>query len=1663
MADGGTMAILSMETNPQVKLPDSGKDSVRSTKSLSIFVNPDTPNTMARSEEMTMNMYVDSPDDLSPKSAGHSKRRHRETTDDKTSGKDKQKSESTPAAKTGFFKFAKKKKTPDTKSKDSSSTGVEITSKSSTNAGRTEALRTDAENSQNHQMELEISGGGVAASSSTQSEQSRTDKTSTAVKTAAAKSSASAASSENRIHVSGAHKGGTGQTSAALSDSNNNTATITVEPSTSAATAKSGLPEKSAGKAEWKNKVGRQQEDQKKELVTHSLPSYSPADVDLSSSLSRDKNVRAKFESMLAGQDSAGSVLSSPASVPGQPKKTYLRRADHKSTETETPEARSAASTLTRQNQQQARAEELVSSPALERMAEMQSALKAGQVPKAVQHLSPNVSSTGRTRGPATENREHAISEDELSLQEDLILDATTYLGEDLRTPPADQMDRQAVTTVHGVQLEASGKSAIHPVSVNVTKTAPKSGAEANKSLKTGTRTAASTSKTTHAAQDQKVAATKVSPAQNVQLERSHHGRDQHSELITIGGKDRPQTSDQIDRSDSGKNVDKQLQQQKTKAQTEASRHVASTSLHVANRDAEQRAKTHSDEDRDSTPTPTTMRRNPDHDGANKTRYTKIHIGRQRSPSPGAHGVELVTTEHIQRTSDQSDESVSEVEQRQHALKAQTQAELLAQAKKRSTTTDAAIGDHNVRTAAKSTYTVTAGTHSSQRNGERIPSKASLDGGGRVHGSKDKTDGRQHRSAVISGRSGRTGVNHHQPTVDRYRDGPVNVEWRNPHREPPGEDEPELRAHMRPRDHRAPARTQSNTSSDISSSLSSHSDVNHELGRPQRERRGSQSSSDATPTETDHARSHRVVPSGREPIRRSTSLPMSDEMEESDVVDYRGRPLYHVVETRQPQAAKVYPGRTQVPVSGRQKIQRTTDTSETDNYDVNARSDPRIYVDGGNDPSSPDVYEHARRQRQPPSGRPRINHNVGTRAASTSPDNVRIRSGQLYAERRTPNEADDDDLDVEVGHRANRQAPAGRTKKIPRGGDLDVRVTGTSPGGTRRPWTPTSMDERQYGQRQNVEPNVGYSRRAPAGRTKAIHHGSNVDINITGASPTGNRPISSRQASDGQRTPDWLRHRRSGQLTVDVTGQGGDSPTLHRAYRSMPDLLDDDTYADDVAPKRKSRNYSDRFDDDDVDHAAHRQPHSSNPGGRGGGRVTATIKDTTVEMRDCEQTDGYYRVRDFSVTGGNPGPSGRKRAFITGATVENRGSRGRRSGRTNDMPLTDVEDLYNDDGWRKSSHVARIYVGGGGDDDDVGWESADDVMSVFSEPSQLGRSRFTLSQTTTQRVQQRPTAILTPAHGPPSRSMPPTVPVPQGATFELAHVDTQIQQQLSPDVGSPDATISAVDPALRGASKQGTNYHITLTLKPTMSTTPTGSRQGTMTSRSQMMTLANMMTSTNTTNAMTSPDDPYYWSPSPRAVSSMAVYANDAPGWPASQPPSDRTSPRRADTRPSRATSTMVPTSRQRSRSRSSTRPSDGQIGFDVVVRSDSDDDRVGAVHSSVTKRQTNVTEVELGQQITSSVEFTYSPPYDLPDDDDDPVDFRRRQPTQAAPSPHGRQQRRPQHVDDQMTRSYHKPIQQQKPHLPEIQRGNFLIKNSIDANKPPKVYTSSCCPFQNT
>lgn len=1768
------MAMLntSMDPNPQVK---SGKDSVRSTKSLSIFVNPETPKEMARSEEVTMSMYADSPDEVSPTSpSGRGKRRHRDTTD-RTEVKENRKAE-----KTGGFlmNFLKKKKASDTKVNSSSVAAVETTS-SSTHSVRNKEPGTEIDNSINHQMEVELSGtnGDIAASSpqssSTQGEQVKTDKTSRTDKTVELKSS------KNGVQ----HAGGTGQSSAAVSDSNNNAALITIatESSTSSAvaggTAKAGSLERSAGKVDWRKRTGRQQDDEKTELVAHSLPSYSPADVDRSSSAIHDRNAMAKFESLLSRQDSGGSGMSTPT-IPvaaNRPKKVYLRR--DSSTGADASETGSAANTLTRQSGQHAQGEEIVSSAAIERMAEMQSSLTAGQVPKVITQMSVESPPAESVRPHSTENREYAMdsSADELSLQEDFVMDATEYYGQNMLTPTAvgprgyrastssgedrnttptpvtDQKNKDAVTTVSSVQGVHVEGTNDRNVSVHSSKTAQKSGGETAKPqhemhtskrtqehhstvivTKTGSATqkhadvdaqlssvgnaqvkgsykpdvvSSSVSKERSELSDQTdrskaenrnvvMSISSVQDAQKLQhgLHVSPRSQKHHSTTITTStvSAAQKQTSGQTDRSKADRDVEKRQHLQETRAKTEDTRDaklmpstarqnvatkIQTTAVHSgrversgspdarstemdrsrssSDSDKEQHAqktRAEPEEDRDSTPTPTTMRKISGQDSAGHSRSINVH---QRSASPGAHGLEMGMTERLQRRSDQSDETQSgsdfEAEQRQHELKAMTQTELLEQAKRKYTTADAAIGDRNVRTAAKSTFTVSTSTHTSRGtdNVEKVPSKASLDqrdessakSSGLRDGFKDRMmDGGEYRA---SGRSGRVEVNHRQPVTDGYGDG-TNMD----------DDTPELRSHMRPREHRPTARSHSNASSDISSSVGSRSSVDHQYqpaeSNPRRiERRGSHSSSDATPTETDNVRSYRgrmTVPTSREPIRRTTSLPMSDDVDAAGdpaVMDFRDRQGYHVapvLDTRQPTAV-LYAGRTAAPVSGRQKIKRTTERPEDDD-EAASISEPRsgrIYVDHGSDRliSNAEIYDRARRQRQTPSSRPRINHSADISGSSSSPEDTHASSEQPYAERRAPNvhREYDHDPDMAVHHSTQRHAPTSRTKKIPRSGDVDIRVISSSPDRAR---TPTSIDDRQYHQMQNVDTKVSYNRRAPAGRTGRIPHGSNLDISISG--------LPNKRIPDGHTTPastsDWLRHQRSGQLTVDVVGTDGSPSNLHRAYRSMPDLMHDYRSADEAVPNRNLQNYPDNYDDDNADQVVHRRPVSSNPGGFRSGRVTATIRDTVTEPRYPEQVDVHYnRPRHFSSSevdqrGGPAGGTGRKRGFITGATVENRGGRGRRSGRTDDMPMTDVEDLY--DSSYRPSYVARIRVGG--DDDNVEMESPDDVQSVFSEPPQLGRPRSTNTLLFRSVTPNRPSAILTPAYGP-----PPTMPVPQGA-FELAHVDTQIHQQLSPDLGSPEATISAVDPALRGASKHGTNYHITLTLKPTITTT--SPRPGTMTSRSQMMTSSHMMTSSQT---LPSQGDPYasLWSQPPRPVSSMAVYTNDNPDWTTSQP-DDRPSPRRQTTlptRPSRGTSTAVPTSRPRPRSRSVTRSPDEQIGFDVEVRSISDDDH--PAQTSVSQRQT-ITNHDLGPPISSSVLFTYSPP----SDDRDPADFRRAQLSAAAPSPSG-QHRPPQYMEDDMARARHVTRQQQQPqHLPDVPRHTFPVKNAIDTNKPPKV-----------
>jgi len=1802
MASGGTMAMLntSMDPNPQIKLPDSGKDSVRSTKSLSIFVNPDTPKEMARSEEVTISMYSESPDVPSATvSPGRGKRRHRDNAD-QTEAKENRKSESTSTSRMGFFNFMKKKKTPETKGSSSLPTATESTSKSTSNSkSQKRGTDTELENSINLRTELELSrsdADDVVAESSFQSssanvEQVKTGTTVKSVKTVELKSGTGAQQSAGADQQAAANSTTSTTITAGFSTSSGNAATST-----------SSSADKSAENLEWRKRVGRQQNDEKKELVVHSLPTYSPADVDLRSSAVRDKNVIAKFEALLGGQENGGSGLSSPGSAI-QLRKTHLPREDQNSTSALGSEVGSATNTLTRHGRQSAQGEEFVSPAAIERMAEMQSMLKAGQVPKVIRQMSSESAPVPaeRVRSSVTENREYYArdsSADELSLQEDMVFQATEYYGQNLLTPtavgqqgrtssgedrnttptpatvPAVQENKDVgikVSTVQSSHLEGSSS---HPV--DSSKTVQKSGGEVQKPqpvLHTTTRSQEQRSATItvksssaakeqpersdqidqqnsdtdvkqrhqrrraedkldvtlmysteidSAAREQRSVVPKVSSAQTVQT-KTPYSLDKHdlskdlskmsdqatrsrseqyysamTNVKTVSTtKKQKKTPDQVDLSESDRDVKKEhrtvkaefnpyvtltsgaehdTQQQQQQQQQQPQQHeveaklltdvvrsvhaVRSNSPHTGRKETDlsshssdseierhtKKTKTELEEDRDSTPTPTTTRKLSEQEIASQARSAKIQVISRRSTSPGAHGVETGTTERLyQKTSDKSDEaeSASDVEQRQHTLKAQTQAELLEQAKRRYTTANAASGDHNVKTASKSTYTVTMSTHTSKSGGdavERVPSKASIDRREEEDRSKYQVDERQRKTDISSGRPGRVEVNHQeQPEVNGYRDGSTNMA---------SEDFRDLRPHMRPREHRVPVRTQSNASSDISSSVASSTDREFhqavESNARHLERRGSNSSSDATPTEADvHLyRGRKAVPTSREPMRRSTSLPMSDEVDaeagDPAVMDFTGGQRYNVAplfEARQPTAV-LYAGRTTTPVSGRQKLKRTTQASENDD-ETDIRSE-RMYLDHGSDRqvSNAGMYERARRHRQSPSSRtrPGLNHNVDGEL-STSPDDTHISSQHPYAPGRPPVMNGDVEYDVDVADRrpTQRQAPTGRTGRISRSGEVDIRVMNSSP---ERARTPASTDDRHYQLRQNIPANAGYARRAPGGRSGHIHH----DISV---SP------SNANTRDGLGTPasttDWLRHQRSNQLTVDVAEN---ATNLNRAYRSMPDLMNDYKNPEEAAPSRNLHNYPpDHYGDDILDKAEHQRPRSTNPGSYSGGRVTATIRDRMTEPPYRAQVNGHYRPRYYSSSETGGGPSGgRKRGFITGAAVENRVNRGRRSGRTDDMPLTDVEDVY--DSWGKPSgegrrhrpsYVARIRVGG--DDDDVGWDdSPDDVQSVFSEPPHMGRLRSINTpqpRPVTTHSQSRPFALLTPAYVPP-------ISVPQGA-FELAHVDTQIHHPMSPDLPSPEATIAAVDPALRGASKQGTNYHITLTLKPTITTSSL--RQGTVMSRSQLMTSSQMM--------MTSQGDTYagLWSQPPRPVSSMAVYSTDNPsaGWPTSQP-HDRPPPRRPTTLPTRPTGRETPTARPRSRSRSATRSVDGQIGFDVEVRSVSDDDQ--GVRTSLTQHQVNATSYELGPQISSSVEFTYSPPSH--ENLKDPMDPRgRHQPVEAPPPRQGRRQRPQQNAEDWVTRSYNRTNQQQVQQLPENQRKAFLVKKTIDTSKPPKVHAT--------
>jgi hypothetical protein len=425
-------------------------------------------------------------------------------------------------------------------------------------------------------------------------------------------------------------------------------------------------------------------------------------------------------------------------------------------------------------------------------------------------------------------------------------------------------------------------------------------------------------------------------------------------------------------------------------------------------------------------------------------------------------------------------------------------------------------------------------------------------------------------------------------------------------------------------------------------------------------------------------------------------------------------------------------------------------------------------------------------------------------------------------------------------------------------------------------------------------------------------------------------------------------------------------------------------------------------------------------------------------------TGGRQEVAGVGRTGSSAKLIGRKRGYITRAGVENVPSGNRRKSWRQGV-ATDIEDLDGDEddaeGWRhrparrQRSSVARVHVGR---DDNNGYYDnrhgsgleSDDALSVFSEPAAIlyrSRSLNTLSQQQPRHIQlTNPVIEYKPTSTPLALYQQPLMS-PQPPSFTLAHIDTRINPMSSglstTELVSPDL-IEGLDPELQDASKKGTNYNITLTLKPVISSRPGSSMQ------------AAIMTSNDAT-ATTTRQAPVTQRSSYSAVSRIDTTTPEVQTVrPQSRLELSSRSPMpvvrthsRIDT--SRDEIRIEPISPTRShtprRSRSLHQPAEGQIGFDVEVLSDNEPDDVVQVSINPMTQAP-----AYNMELRSSLEFNYAPQGNR--DDVAPVE----------------------NVYEQEALHYingtYREAAVVEDRLPRIQRGSFLIRNSIDAANPQMV-----------
>jgi len=585
--------------------------------------------------------------------------------------------------------------------------------------------------------------------------------------------------------------------------------------------------------------------------------------------------------------------------------------------------------------------------------------------------------------------------------------------------------------------------------------------------------------------------------------------------------------------------------------------------------------------------------------------------------------------------------------------------------------------------------------------------------------------------------------------------------------------------------------------------------------------------------------------------------------------------------------------------------------------------------------------------------------------------------------RRSPHRrSDSQPLLIEIEERHQQQPRSSRCRNIDDGDvvPLTVNQTRTTPKTLHSArGTPLTVGVRQPDGRDLVDDEctvISQSRETPSERLPS-------------------RP----RSSSSRRTP----------LTVEVQlPQNTRSHRHHPSSSSMPNLADIEMNEDfetyQNIPRNKSRrrrrdpNVYVNAENENSDNASRRRPHSS------------------IGTQDAKPTRRY---RPRSTAGSS------RRARISGIGVENGRHRGRRSWRTDDMPATDIEDLYDYDevngdsvNRRPRKHVAHIYIG---DDDGQSRQSypTNTLNSGFIEP--VGRPKSSMSITQQPLVEYRKSVVSVNSSSASNRT--PLSPL------KFQHMDTQGSVLISDDLMSPDSSIAGIDPELRDARKSGTNYNITLTLKPLMTTPGTGTGTGTGSVFDQSFNHSLMMTTSR------------------EALSSSGVHQPFV-----SQTPVSYTQPNDPDSRRTHQYTDVILTDRGRalfspsivevgSRPQSSAaRPNGSQIGFDIEVESLSGSDvdeefllptqRSSKPEKLASRRQhpTSSRKPQFEIPLLSSIDINYSP------DQGESTQMNSK----AWRNANGK-------------------------HIPTVERQRFLVKNSLESTKPPKVKFHIRCSYSHS